>query len=159
MSAPGDGDLEELSQQLQVVESQLEALQQEVQGLRVRQREIDEAIEAIETLETGSVVQVPIGGGAYVRAAVEDIDEVIVGIGGSYATQQTEAEAVEVLEDRHDRLEDRIDELTEVIAELQQTGEQIGQRAQQELIQRQQEASTGQGGGGPLGGQFGPGEG
>lgn len=159
MSAPGEGDLEELSQQLQVVESQLEALQQEVQSLRSRQREIDEAIEAIETLETGSIVQVPVGGGAYIRAAVEDINEVIVGIGANYATQQSETEAVEVLEDRHDRIEDRIDELTEAIAELQQTGEQIGQRAQQELIQRQQEAAGGQGGGGPLGGPLDPGEG
>lgn len=146
MSGSDDGELEDLSQQLQVVEAQLEAVQEEVQVLRERQNEIDDAIAAIETLRTGSTVQVPIGGGAYVRAAIEDIDEVIVGIGGGYATEQSETEAVDVLEDRQSRIDDRLDELTSVMAELQQQSEELGQRAREHLQQRQQQQLQQRGG-------------
>lgn len=146
MSGSDDGELEDLSQQLQVVEAQLEAVQEEVQVLRERQNDIDDAIAAIETLHTDSTVQVPIGGGAYVRAAIEDIDEVIVGIGGGYATEQTETEAVDVLEDRQSRIDDRLDELTSVMAELQQQSEELGQRAREHLQQRQQQQLQQRGG-------------
>lgn len=131
-------ELQELSQQLQVVESQLEALQTEVQTLRARKQNIAEAIDAIGTLESDSTVQVPVGGEAYVRATVEDIDEVLVGIGGGYATEQSQSDAADLLEEKQSLLDDRISELTEVITNLQAQGEQLGQRAQQHLQEQQQ---------------------
>ncbi|HKJ59295.1 MAG TPA: prefoldin subunit alpha, partial [Halobacteriales archaeon] len=84
----GEEELQQLSQQIQAVESQLESLQMEAQQLRNEQADIEEAIEAIESLETGSSVQVPVGGGAYVRATIDDIDEVIVSIGAEYAAER-----------------------------------------------------------------------
>jgi prefoldin alpha subunit len=128
---------------MQPVESQLEALHREVQNLRARKADIDDAIEAVETLDSGSTVQVPIGGGAYVRATVDDIDEVIVGLGGGYATERTEDVALEVLDDRKDRIDDRIEEVNEIIAELEAQGQELGQEAQQRLQQLRQEQAQG----------------
>lgn len=141
-------ELQQLSQQLEAIESQLEALHTELQQLRVRQSDMEEAVEALETLETGSTVQVPLGGGTYVRATVEDMDEVIVGIGGSYAAERKAGTAMEVLEDRKDRLAGRIEDLTESIAELESQGEELGQEAQQRLqrLEQQQQQSSGMGG-------------
>jgi len=148
----GQEELQQLGQQLQAVESQLEAVQVEIQNLRARQSDIEGAIEAIESLETGSTVQVPVGGGAYVRATVDDIDEVIVGIGSDYAAEQEQDGAVSLLQTRKDNVGGRIEELTEAIDRLESQGEELSQEAQQR-IQRMQTERGGLGdAGGPAGG-------
>jgi prefoldin alpha subunit len=143
---PGGGELQEVSQQIQQVEQGIEAVEAEIQAVRAEQSDIDEATDAIEGLETGSTVQVPIGGGAYVRATIEDIDEVIVGLGADYATECDHEQAVDLLEEQRDQLDERIEELNEELAELETEEEQLNQRAQQ--LQQQQM----QGGMGGLGG-------
>lgn len=145
----GNEQLQELSQQLQLVEEQLEALQAQVQQLQATKQNINEAIEALDTLETGSNVQVPVGGGAYVKASIEDIDEVIVSIGGGYASEQNQTDAIALLEDRKDLIDDRISEVTSAISELEEQGQQLGQRAQRQLQEQQQNQP---GPGGPPGG-------
>jgi prefoldin alpha subunit len=143
----GEEELQQLSQQLQAVESQLESLQVEIQNLRTRQRDIDEAIEAIDALETGSTVQVPVGGGAYVRATIDDVDEVIVGIGADYAAERDQDGAVSLLSERKDNIDDRLSELTDAVAQLESQGEELSQEAQQRL-QRLQAERGGLGGAG-----------
>lgn len=142
----GEEELQQLSQQLQEVESELESLQAQIQTLRQRKGDVDEAIEAIQTLESGSSVQVPVGGGAYVRATVDDIDEVIVTIGSDYAAEREQDGAVTLLEERKDNIDDRIEELNEAVAELEAQGEELSQEAQQRLQRLQSQ----QGGGGGL---------
>lgn len=148
-------ELQKLSQQLEAVESRLEALYTEVRTLQSRKADIDEAINAIESLDAGATVQVPVGGGAYIRATVDTVDEVIVGIGGGYATEGTEEDAISHLEDRQDRIDDRIEQLHEAIAELEAQGEELGQEAQERLQRLQQEQAQQQGG---LAGNFQPNE-
>lgn len=142
MSA-GGGELQELSQQLQALESQIDAIQNQIQTLQARKSDLREAVQAVEELESGSTVQVPVGGGAYVRATVEDIDEVIVGIGGGYATEREQENAVELLEERQDQVDDRIQELNSDLAELETEEQELNQRAQQ-LQQQQMQQQMGQ---------------
>jgi len=141
----GGGELQELSDQLEAIEAQIESLETQITALRTQKGEVDEAIDAIEGLETGSTVQVPVGGGAYVRATIEDIDEVIVGLGADYATEREQGDAVDLLESQKDRLDDRLDELNEELAELETQEQELGQRAQQ--LQQQQMQQQGMGGG------------
>lgn len=147
----GEEGLQQLSQQLQAVESQLESLQVQIQNLRARKGDIDEAIEAIDALETGSTVQVPVGGGAYVRATIDDIDEVIVGVGADYAAEQDQDGALSLLEERKGNVDDRLSELTETVAQLESQGEELSQEAQQRLMRLQAEQGGLGGAGGPGG--------
>ena len=62
-------------------------------------------------------MQVPLGGGAYVRATVDDVDEVIVSIGADYAAERERDGAVELLGERKDNIDERIQELNEAVAE------------------------------------------
>lgn len=150
MSAPGgdEGRLQQMAAQKEEIDQVVEALRTQVERMRAEKAEIDEAIDAIESLDTGDVVQVPVGGDAYVQAAIDDIDAVIVGVGGGYAAEREEAEAIDVLESKADRLDEEIDEANEAIADLEAQGEELSAQAQQEyaeLAARQQEAA----GGGP----------
>jgi prefoldin alpha subunit len=145
---PGGGELQEVSQQIEQIEQGIEAVEVEIQAVRDEQADIDEAIDAIESLETGSTVQVPIGGGAYVRATIEDIDEVLVGIGADYATEAEHDDAIDLLEEQRDLLDGRIEELNEELAELETEEQQLNQHAQQLQQQQMQQQMGGLGGGG-----------
>ncbi len=140
MSAGGaDRELQELVQELEAIEQRREALQAEVQTLRTQQGQIDDAIESIEGLESGSTVQVPLGGGAFVRAEIADIDEVIVGLGGGYAAERDADGAIDSLESKKDVLDDRIEDIQADIAELESESEQLEERAQQMQTQQLQQ--------------------
>jgi len=156
MSAGGDG-MRELQERIEAIEQQVETLRAEVESLRVEQTEIDEAIEAIGSIDTGDTVQVPLGGGAYVRAEIENAEEIIVGFGGGYAGERDSEGAVESLERKRDLLDDRIEGVQEDIEELREESTDLEQRAQQ--LQQQQMQQLQQQMGGPGGPGPGPGSG
>jgi prefoldin alpha subunit len=135
----GQQQLQQLSQELEAIDEEISELEVEIEDLRTRQSEIDEATEAIETLDSGSTVQVPLGGGAYLRAEVQDIDEVIVDLGGGYAAEQEQDDAVDALERKRVVLDDRIDDVQDEISELEAESEEIEQQAQQMQQQMQQQ--------------------
>ncbi|SEA23298.1 prefoldin alpha subunit [Haloplanus vescus] len=139
MGGGGQQQLQQLSQELEAIEEEIEELEDEIEGYRDEQAEIDEAVEAIETLDSGSTVQVPLGGGAYLRAEIQDIDEVIVDLGGGYAAEQDEDDAVDALERKRDLLDDRVDDVQDEISELESESEEIEQQAQQMQQQMQQQ--------------------
>jgi prefoldin alpha subunit len=135
----GGGELEELAQELQQIEAQQEALETQIATLQAEQSAIDDAIEAIEELESGSNVQVPVGGEAYVRAEIVDIDEIVVALGGGYAAERDQEGAIESLEIKRDGLDDRIEDVRSDVAELETEADQLEQRAQQMQQQQMQQ--------------------
>ncbi len=139
MMGGGQQQLQQLSQELQALDEEIEALESEIADYREEQADIDEAIEAIETLESGATVQVPLGGGAYVRAEVADIDEIIVSLGGNYAAEQEQDDAIDVLRRKREALDDRIEETQSDVAELESESTQLEQQAQQMQQQMQQQ--------------------
>jgi len=84
-------------------------------------------------------VQVPLGGGAYVRAEVQDIDEIIVDLGGGYAAEQKQGDAIDALESKKDSLDDRIGEVRSQISDLEEESQELEQQAQQMQQQMQQQ--------------------
>jgi len=139
MGGGGQQQLQQLSQELEAIDEEIAELESEIEDLRNRQTEIDDAIEAVETLDSGSMVQVPLGGGAYVRAEVQDIDEVIVDLGGGYAAEQEQGDAIDALERKKGVLDDRIDDVQGEISELEAESDEIEQQAQQMQQQMQQQ--------------------
>ena len=141
MSLGGGGNqrLQELAQELEAIEEQQEALQNEIAGLEQEKREIDEAIDAVDQLETDDTVQVPLGGGAFVRATIQDVDEIVVDLGGNYAAERDQDGAISSLEAKKGTLDDRIEDLRSQIAELETQSEEIEQEAQQAQAQQMQQ--------------------
>ena len=136
MSAGGNQQLQELAQAVQAIEQEKEILQSEIEALQSQKTEIDEATTAIETLETESTVQVPLGGGAFVRAEVENIEEIIVDLGADYAAERDTDGAVSTLETKKEMLDDRIQDIRSEIAELDDEADELEAHAQQ--LQQQQ---------------------
>jgi len=85
-------------------------------------------------------VQVPLGGDAYLRAEVQDIDEVIVSLGGGYAAEQDQDTAIDSLRLKQDAIDEEIDELESEIDELEEEADTLEEQAQaiQQRMQQQQ---------------------
>ena len=135
----GGGAMEQIQQQLQALEEEKQAIGAEIQAVEREKADIDEAVEAIETLETGDTVQVPLGGGAYVRAEIQDMDEVVVGLGGGYAADRDSDGAIASLQNKKETLDDRIEEQNAEIAEVDEETTELEQKAQQAQQQQMQQ--------------------
>ena len=150
MIGGGQQQLQQLSQELQAIDEEIETLQAEIDDLQTEQAAIDDAIEAIDTLDTGSTVQMPLGGGAYIRAEVQDIDEIIVDLGGDFAAEQDADNAADALRTKQDVLDDRIEEVRAEVGELEDESSELEQQAQQmqqQMQQQQMQQMQGQGDG------------
>jgi len=139
MMGGGQQQLQQLSQELEELDVEIEEKEAEIEEFQSEKAGVDDAIEAIETLDSGSTVQVPLGGGAYVRAEVQDIDEIIVDLGGGYAAEQDSTDAVDALESKKESLDDRISEVRSEISDLEDESAELEQRAQQMQQQMQQQ--------------------
>ncbi len=133
-------ELRELSEQLQALEEQIEALEAEQETLRDRKSRIDEAIDAIDRLETGSAVQVPVADEAYIHAEITDADRITVDLGGGYAAERDADGAVDTLQNRKEIVDDRIAEIGDRIDDLEDESDDLEDRAvavqQQQMQQR-----------------------
>ncbi|MFC5971816.1 prefoldin subunit alpha [Halomarina salina] len=135
----GGGQMQELQQQMEAIDDEVESLEEEIEEYEQEKRDADEAIEAVERLDSGDTVQVPLGGGAYVRAEISDIDEIVVELGGGYAAERDQAGAVESLNRRKDLIDERIAGVQEDIGELEAESDQLEQQAQQMQQQQMQQ--------------------
>ncbi len=135
----GRQQLQQLQQAIEAVEEEVVEAQAEIDALRQEQRDIDEAADALGDLDTGSTVQVPLGGGTYVSAEIVDIDEVIVTLGGGYAAEQDQDDATEALERKKAQIDDQIDDLQEEVTDLEAEREELEGQAQQLQQQLQQQ--------------------
>jgi prefoldin alpha subunit len=150
MGGGGGGDgMQQLQQEIEQLEEEMEAIDAEVERLQEKKSDIDDAIEAINVLESGSTVQVPIGGDAYVRATVDDIDEIVVSLGGGYAAERDQDGAVDTLETKQETLDDHIDGLQEdrievegEMSELEEQAQQMQQQQMQQMMQQQEEQQS-----------------
>jgi prefoldin alpha subunit len=135
----GSSQMQELAAQLEELEEHQEAIQGEIERLQGEKQEINEAIDAVQELESGSTVQVPLGGGAYVRAELQDIDEITVTLGADYAAEREQDGAVDTLEAKQDTLDDRIEDLRSELGELETESEELEQRIEQAQAQQMQQ--------------------
>lgn len=132
----GGGGLRQLQEQLQAIDEEVAALEGDVEELQTKKIEADEAISALDRLESSDTVQVPLGGDAYVRAEIQDVDEIVVSLGGGFAAERDREGAVESLEHKKDTLDERISSLQSEISELEDESDELEQQAQQ--MQQQQ---------------------
>jgi prefoldin alpha subunit len=94
--------------ELQVLQGTVENLQSRIGLTNAAINDLQIAAETIEGLKEekeGSQLLVPIGGGSYLKAKVEDSERLIVGLGANIAAEKSVGEAKDGFETRILRLE------------------------------------------------------
>jgi len=116
-----------LAVELRILEGTVETIQSRINIVNSALTELSIAnmtLEGIEKEKQNSSLLVPIGGGSYIKAKLENADTVIVGIGAGVATERTINEAKE-------NIGKRIADVEKTRAVLQQQLAQVIQRIQE----------------------------
>lgn len=124
------GDVEEelrrLIVELRLLENTAEQVQTRLNLVNAALTELDLASKALEGIENKSSdhIFVPIGGGSYIKARLEDTDKVVYGIGAGIAIEKPLKEAKE-------DIANRISELSRAKVALEQQLSQVLARMQE----------------------------
>jgi prefoldin alpha subunit len=126
MSTQAEDEVRRLIVELRILENTAEYLQSRVNLINAAITELNLAsmsLEGIEKKDSDSIF-VPIGGGSYVKAKLEDTDKVVYGIGAGIAVEKSIKEAKDGIASR--------------IAELNKTKTALEQQLNQVLIRMQE---------------------
>jgi len=110
---------EEIQRQLYQIElykQQINRLQEELGKIELLKLEILKSIESMEGLKQSKEVLVPLGGGVFVRAVVEDRDKVIVNVGADVFVEKSIDETIEDLKGSSEELNRAESKIKEQIA-------------------------------------------
>ena len=128
MSKEDEEEFRKIATEVRLLESTAQAIQSRINFVNAALTELNLAKMNLEGLEKEKIetsLLVPIGGGSYVKAKLESIENVVVGIGAGVAVEKTFNEAKEILSKR-------IEELEKLYGRLQQQLSQIAQKIQED---------------------------
>jgi len=128
LSKEDEEEFRKIATEVRLLESTAQAIQSRINFVNAALTELNLAKMNLEGLEKEKIetsLLVPIGGGSYVKAKLESIENVVVGIGAGVAVEKTFNEAKDILSKR-------IEELEKLYGRLQQQLSQIAQKIQED---------------------------
>ncbi|HUW48935.1 MAG TPA: prefoldin subunit alpha [Patescibacteria group bacterium] len=124
MASKGEEELQKLSIEMRLLEQTAEALQSRMTMVNTAANDLLYAQATLEGLEKEaekSEILVPIGGTSYIRAKLDNLDEVIVGMGAGVSVEKTREEAKEIIKKR-------LEDLDKTRKSIQQQYTQVAER-------------------------------
>lgn len=138
-----DETLDELVYELQILRGFAENIQERIGLINATITELQLAISTLEGMNseaTGSSMLVPIGGGSYVRAKLEDSERLIVGVGADVAVEKTVGETKADFQSRilefekaRTALQQQLDEASTKIDAVQREAQRVVQQLRGEV--------------------------
>jgi prefoldin alpha subunit len=127
--------------ELRILESTAETLQTRINYVNAFLNELlsaNMALTGLEKEEKNTSLLVPIGGGSYVRAKLEDVEKVVYGVGAGVSIEKT-------IEEAKEGMAQRISELEKTNVSLKQQITQIYKRIQEGQVKFQELTSRAKG--------------
>ena len=136
MAEKTEDEIRRLIAEIRMLEATAEYLQTRVNLINAALTELNLASMSLEGIEKkdSDHIFVPIGGGSYVKARLEDTDKIVYGIGAGIAIEKTIKEAKE-------GIANRIDELNRAKVALEQQLNQVSAKLQEERSRLQELSS------------------
>lgn len=128
MESKNEEELRRLSVQLRLLEQTAEAIQSRMNIINAVITDLNYAgitLESLEKEKENSELLVPVGGNSYVRAKLENSNQVIVGMGAGVSVEKTMPEAKAIVKKR-------LEDLEKTRLSLQQQFAQIAERMNQD---------------------------
>lgn len=124
MASKDEEELQKLSIEMRLLEQTAEALQSRMTMVNTAANDLMYAQATLEGLEKEaekSEILVPIGGTSYIRAKLDNLDEVVVGMGAGVSVEKTREEAKEIIKKR-------LEDLDKTRKSIQQQYTQVAER-------------------------------
>ncbi len=107
MASDAEKELRRLDVEIRMLEQTADALETRINMINAVQTDSNYAsttLGSLEKEEPNAELLVPVGGNSYIRARLEKVDSVIVGIGSGVSVEKTLPEAKEVIRKRLEEL-------------------------------------------------------
>jgi prefoldin alpha subunit len=127
---------------LNQLKSNLEALAQQREMFSTAYTDVQKAFDSLENLEEQkgeSELMVPIGGDCFINARSEEVDKVVVGIGGNIFVEKSIPDAKAILEKRIKLFNESAQKIMGNIQDLELKAQQLSQRNQEIYTKAQQQ--------------------
>ena len=124
MASKGEEELQKLSIEMRLLEQTAEALQSRMTMVNTAANDLLYAQATLQGLEKEaekSEILVPIGGTSYIRAKLDNLNQVIVGMGAGVSVEKTREEAKEIVKKR-------LEDLDKTRKSIQQQYTQVAER-------------------------------
>jgi prefoldin alpha subunit len=124
LASKDEEELQKLSIEMRLLEQTAEALQSRMTMVNTAGNDLLYAQATLQGLEKEaekSEILVPIGGTSYIRAKLDNLDEVIVGMGAGVSVEKTREEAKEIIKKR-------LEDLDKTRKSIQQQYTQVAER-------------------------------
>lgn len=124
MASKGEEELQKLGIEMRLLEQTAEALQSRMTMVNTAANDLLYAQATLQGLEKEaekSEILVPIGGTSYIRAKLDNLDQVIVGMGAGVSIEKTREEAKEIIKKR-------LEDLDKTRKSIQQQYTQVAER-------------------------------
>lgn len=124
MASKDEEELQKLSIEMRLLEQTAEALQSRMTMVNTAANDLLYAQATLQGLEKEaekSEILVPIGGTSYIRAKLDNLDQVIVGMGAGVSVEKTREEAKEIIKKR-------LEDLDKTRKSIQQQYTQVAER-------------------------------
>ena len=124
MASKDEEELQKLSIEMRLLEQTAEALQSRMTMVNNAANDLLYAQATLQGLEKEtekSEILVPIGGTSYIRAKLDNLDQVIVGMGAGVSVEKTREEAKEIIKKR-------LEDLDKTRKSIQQQYTQVAER-------------------------------
>lgn len=133
MQGGGDEEMQRAYMQGQQLQQELQAIQEQQEQLKGIIQDLDTGrgtVEALQKVDEGEEVLLPVGAGLFVRASLADPDSVVVNVGSDVHVESPLEEALEHLDERSQNLEDVKETLQEESQKLQEELQELSGRLQ-----------------------------
>jgi prefoldin alpha subunit len=124
LASKDEEELQKLSIEMRLLEQTAEALQSRMTMVNTAANDLLYAQATLQGLEKEaekSEILVPIGGTSYIRAKLDNLDQVIVGMGAGVSVEKTREEAKEIIKKR-------LEDLDKTRKSIQQQYTQVAER-------------------------------
>jgi prefoldin alpha subunit len=124
LASKDEEELQKLSIEMRLLEQTAEALQSRMTMVNTAANDLLYAQATLQGLEKEaekSEILVPIGGTSYIRAKLDNLDQVIVGMGAGVSVEKTREEAKEIIKKR-------LEDLDKTRRSIQQQYTQVAER-------------------------------
>lgn len=133
---------QELLANIQILQEQAKVFASNIEMLNVYLEDLYRSkttLEGLDHLNKGDEILVPIGASSFIRAKIDDTENIISGIGANVSVDRTVEEAIKNLEERISLTESKINQNQENYMKVAGTLEQLGARARAVLQEKGQD--------------------
>jgi prefoldin alpha subunit len=132
---------QELLTNIQILQEQAKVFASNIEMLSMYLEELHRSkttLEGLDQIKKGDEILVPIGASSFIRARIDDTENVISGIGADVSVDRTVEEAIKNLEERISLTESKVSQNRENYTKVATTLEQLSARARKALQEKGQ---------------------